>query len=361
MIYTYSDERVISGAIDMNKYVIYNTAEKGDPNAGSKAGRDVVQIAEKLGYKYVKLYKSKGTHTTIGNVMVGFLNTLVLCVKLKKNDIVFLQYPMNRQLMKQMYKMFRIKKVHTITLIHDIDFLRNVPLGDNGVDGMKNLELSIFSQSEFLICHNSSMIKALKREGVKSKFVSLELFDYLYEGSETRKTKDGTVIIAGNLLESKAGYIYKLKDESFKLSLYGANLGDNFIYKNAEFHGSFPPDELIANMAGDYGLVWDGPDVDTCSGNYGQYLKINNPHKVSLYMAAGIPVIVWKESALYSFVEKYGVGFGVGSLKEIDSEVKKHNYAECVENTRIIQKQVREGHFLKRALSAVEKQFENER
>ena len=339
----------------MNKYVIYNTVAKGDSNAGSKAGRDATDIAVKQGYKFVKLYESKGTHTTIGNVIAGYLNTLKLCMQLKENDIVFLQYPVNRQLMKRMYRMLQKKKVHIVTLIHDIDFLRNVPLGDKGVDGMRELELSILSQSEFLICHNSSMIEALKKYGLKSNYISLELFDYLYKGTEATKTGDGAVIVAGNLLEQKAGYIYKLKDQSFKLSLYGSNLGDNFIYKNAEYHGSFPPDELIANMAGDYGLVWDGPEVDTCSGNYGQYLKINNPHKVSLYMAAGIPVIVWKESALCPFVEKNGVGFGVESLKEIDSEVKKYNYAELVESTRIIQNQVREGHFLKSALSAVEK------
>lgn len=339
----------------MNKYVIYNTVAKGDSNAGSKAGRDATEIAVEQGYKFVKLYESKGTHTTISNVIAGYLNILKLCTQLKENDIVFLQYPVNRQLMKQMYRMLQKKKVHIVTLIHDIDFFRNVSLGDKGVDGMRELELSILSQSEFLICHNLSMIEALKKYGLRSNYISLELFDYLYKGAEATKTGDDAVIVAGNLLEQKAGYIYKLKDESFKLYLYGSNLGDNFVYKNAEYHGSFPPDELIVNMVGDYGLVWDGFEVDTCSGNYGQYLKINNPHKVSLYMAAGIPVIVWKESALYPFVEKNGVGFGVESLKEIDSEVKKYNYSELVESTRIIQKQVREGYFLKRALSVVEK------
>lgn len=339
----------------MNKYVIYNTVEKGDSNAGSKAGRDATEIAVEQGYKFVKLYESKGTHTTISNVIVGVLNTFKLCMQLKTNDIVFLQYPVNRLLMKQMYRMLKKKKVHIVTLIHDIDFLRNIPLGYKGVDGMRELELSILSQSEFLICHNLYMIETLKKYGLKSNYISLELFDYLYKGAEATKTGDGSVIVAGNLLKQKAGYIYKLKDESFKLSLYGSNLGDNFIYKNAEYHGSFSPDELIANMVGDYGLVWDGPKVETCAGKYGQYLKINNPHKVSLYVAAGVPVIVWKESALYPFVKKNGIGFGVKSLKEIDSEVKKYDYAELVQNTRIIQKQVRNGYFLKRALSNVEK------
>ncbi len=340
----------------MNKYVIYNTVAKGDSNAGSKAGRDATKIAVEQGYKFVKLYESKGTHTTISNVIAGYFNTLKLCMQLKKNDIVFLQYPVNRLLMKQMYSMLKKKKVHIITLIHDIDFLRNIPLGEKGVEGMRKLELSILSQSEFLICHNPSMIEALKKYGLKSNYISLELFDYLYKGAEATKTGDGAVIVAGNLLEQKAGYIYKLEDESFKLSLYGSNLGENFIYKNGEYHGSFPPDELIANMAGDYGLVWDGPEIETCSGDYGQYLKINNPHKVSLYMAAGIPVIVWKESALCPFVEKNGVGFGVNSLREIDAEMSKQNYKKFVRNISNIQKKVRNGEFLAEALMRVERE-----
>lgn len=338
----------------MNKYVIYNTISKGDPNAGSKAGRDAVNIAVKQGYEFVNLYEAKGNHTTLGNMISGYLNTRKLCRRLSENDLVFLQYPVNRRLMERMFRMFNKRHVHTVTLIHDIDFLRNVPLGNRGVAGMKTLELSILSQSEFLICHNLAMIKTLKKNGLKSKFISLELFDYLYDGAEAKKTDELSVIVAGNLLEQKAGYIYKLKDEQFKLFLYGSNLSKNFVYPNAKYCGSFSPDELIENMKGNYGLVWDGPDVNTCSGNYGQYLKINNPHKVSLYIAAGLPVIVWKKSALYPFVVKNGIGFGVDSLHEIDDKIWEQNYEKAVQNVKDVQRKVRRGDYLKQALQKVE-------
>lgn len=341
----------------MKKYILYNSTLKGDNNAGSKAGRDAVTIAENCGYHFVELYKSKGTHTTIRNVADGLWNTWKLCCKLKEGDIVFLQYPVNRALMNQMYKMLNCKKVHLITLIHDIDFLRDVPLGEQGVDGMKRLELSLLSQSEYLICHNDSMIDVLKQCGLKNKLISLDLFDYLYEGLGAEIRTNGSVIVAGNLTEQKAGYLYKLKDQKFSLALYGSGLKDGFENRNAVYYGSFSPDELIPNLRGSYGLVWDGSECDTCAGSYGKYLRINNPHKASLYLAAGLPVIVWKESALYPFVKDNKVGFGVVSLDQIDEEIERHDWSQFRESISIIQGLIRTGSFLTETLKKIEKEI----
>lgn len=60
------------------------------------------------------------------------------------------------------------------------------------------------------------------------------------------------------------------------------------------WHGSFKPEESPEHLQG----VWDGDSVDTCAGNTGAYLRYNNPHKTSLYLACGMPVIVWKEAAI---------------------------------------------------------------
>lgn len=339
----------------MEKYAIHITVGKGDNNAGSKAGRDVVDIAKKNGYEFIKLYQSKGIHTTVINVLEGYCNTWRLCRKLKEGDIVFLQYPVNRWLLSRMYKMLKKRRVHLVTLIHDIDFLRNVSLGDKGVEGMQKLELELLSNSEYIIAHNPSMIRILKDAGLKAKYISLELFDYLFDGAEADRTEDGSLVVAGNLTEQKAGYIYKLQNQGFKLSLYGSNLEKSFKNCNAEYHGSFSPDELIENLVGSYGLVWDGTEVDTCAGSYGQYLKVNNPHKVSLYMAAGLPVVVWKQSALYPFVIENGLGFGVESLLDIDCEMKKQNYSQLVKNVQKVQKKVRRGKFLSQALAEIER------
>lgn len=63
----------------------------------------------------------------------------------------------------------------------------------------------------------------------------------------------------------------------------------NLGMKNLE--GSYMPEELPEKLEAKYGLVWDGLEITSCEGTFGQYLKYNNPHKFSLYMAAGIAVI----------------------------------------------------------------------
>lgn len=44
-------------------------------------------------------------------------------------------------------------------------------------------------------------------------------------------------------------------------------------------------------------MVWDGESIDGGLGLSGQYLKYNNPHKLSVIFTSGLPVIIWNEAA----------------------------------------------------------------
>lgn len=46
------------------------------------------------------------------------------------------------------------------------------------------------------------------------------------------------------------------------------------------------------------------------------------PHKGSLYLALGMPIIAWKESNIATLIEKEGLGIIVESLDEIDQKLK---------------------------------------
>ena len=161
-------------------------------------------------------------------------------------------------------------------------------------------------------------------------------------------------------MESKAGYLYQIKKDKhkFALSLYGSNYAvDKMQMDNATYHGSFKPDELIANLYGAYGLVWDGSSTETCSGSYGKYLRINNPHKVSLYIAAGIPVVIWKEAALCSLIEENALGFGISSLDELEEALKSHEhlYQSYRNNVLNMKEKVCSGGFLKYVLVQIDR------
>jgi len=337
----------------MKKYVLFNDTRMRSNNAGGKAGRDAVAIACSAGYAPFRLY-STGERTRPADLAAGLINALRLAAELRKGDIVLVQYPMNRELMKLLYRLLNRRGAHVVTLIHDIDYLRDVPRRLGGVDGMRELELALLSQSEYLICHNPSMIAELRHRGIESKCVSLELFDYLYDGGDAANTGDNTVIVAGNLAKAKAGYLYKLHGEC-RLALFGSNLDEGFTNDKAEYYGSFPPDVLIENLKGDYGLVWDGDETETCAGPYGEYLRYNDPHKASLYLAAGLPVIVWKQSALYPLVDEHGIGVGVDSLAELGGVLRSRDYREMKENVMRFRDRVRGGGFLTRCLTEIEK------
>ena len=120
--------------------------------------------------------------------------------------------------------------------------------------------------------------------------------------------------------------------------------------------GSFLPDEIPYVLNGSFGLVWDGESADTCKGAYGEYLKINNPHKTSLYLAAGLPVIIWKDAALAEFVREEECGILVGSLQDIGkqiSELPEEEYRKLRQNAEKIGKKLRSGFYTKRILQKV--------
>ena len=109
-------------------------------------------------------------------------------------------------------------------------------------------------------------------------------------------------------------------------------------------------------------MVWDGDSIDTCSGNFGQYLKYNNPHKLSLYLSSGLPVVIWKQAAQAEFVKKHNVGICVENLKEAENiicNIKEQDYKILQDCVNKIKPLLCSGYFtnkaIKQALSLLNK------
>ena len=218
---------------------------------------------------------------------------------------------------------------------------------------LRTEEVNIFNSVDCIIVHNEKMMSRLQSDGVTAKMVPLGLFDYLTDvkAAEGSGGNGITVDFAGNLAAEKSGFLYSLGSvEGVRFNLYG--VGYNGDQSNVNYPGSFPPEQLVGSLTGDYGLVWDGKSVDECDGSYGNYLRYNNPHKLSLYLAAEKPVIVWGESALAEFVAQNGVGRCVYSISELSSLPTRstREYEEMKENVRRLSVRLRSGDFLLSAL-----------
>ena len=212
-----------------------------------------------------------------------------------------------------------------------------------------------------IIAHNDKMKDVLVHLGIpEKKIISLEIFDYLIPHYEVKKIYEkSTVLLAGNFDIKKAKYARKLPDNP-EFSIFGINFEEENLPQNVHYKGAFSPEELPYYLEGGFGLVWDGDSPYTCSGMFGEYLKMNNPHKASLYLASGFPIIVWRQSALSDFVTKNNCGILVDSLFEIAERldsISNDEYEELIRNSKKIGDNIRNGHYLKIALEKCERKL----
>ncbi|WP_168388188.1 hypothetical protein [Pediococcus argentinicus] len=166
----------------------------------------------------------------------------------------------------------------------------------------------------------------LLEHGVVKKLVVLDVFDYLENNTLAVSNFNKKIVFAGNL--EKSSLLSKV-DNEMSLSVIGPNPRLHDYSSSISYIGEYTPNDLPSHMKDfSFGLVWDGDSVTTCNGVYGEYLRYNNSHKLSLYLSTGIPVVVWKESATAEFVNENKVGITVGSLTEAQSLIDNMTESE---------------------------------
>lgn len=341
----------------MNYYVSIVGNEKN--TADVKAPSDMCSIMKRRGYIAIPFVRPKHNGKLFA-ISAHIKNWFKVWKTVKKGDVLVYQYPLllSHFCVRQIIKASEKKHIKVVLLIHDIDSLR-------GFNEQTNAwKEQMFFHVSYIICHNDKMKEWLINRGVKKdRLISLEIFDYLTkEHSYNDDSNKESVIIAGNLSKEKSSYIDSLlkSDRSYLVNLYGPNFKGNDAYRKYEYFGSFSPNELISHLKGGYGLVWDGNSVDECSGMTGRYLQFNNPHKASLYIVSGIPVIIWKKAALSEYIEKNNLGRTVDSLNEIEGIIhstSQQEYEQISKNVKKESLKLRKGYYLNKALDLVEKKL----
>ena len=330
-------------------------------NAGNKARNDVEVIFNRLGYAPLKVRVDDWYKMNVLNAQIHKYRALLRAFKrLKKNDDIVIQFPLlhHSLFINSLLKSLKNKGVNIYLLIHDLETLRFV--NDKTLPFRMKLRMKLTESDTFhsvtgIIAHNPIMKSVLVDKGIaEEKIVSLGIFDYLIPNFQEKNglSKNQPIIVAGNLEQEKAGYLYNLP-EAPAYNLYGVGFDESRALANETYFGSFLPDELPAALEGGFGLVWDGDSVETCSGFFGEYLRYNNSHKASLYLASGFPLVVWKQSALSHFVLEKGCGIAVESLhdlKEAIDNLSDADYQDLVNNAKRVGQEIRDGHYLKIAL-----------
>ncbi len=344
-----------------------NTVAEAHHTAGVKARDDAEKILLDAGCKelVIEISDDRDNAGKLDKLLVHFellkeWNKTFSPVE--KGDTVYIQFPVvnHTLVMDRAIKKLISKGVKVVALIHDLEVLR-LSLSDNFSKvqkwRLKREEVSVMNLFTKIIVHNKSMLEYMHNtlNISKEKMVNLEIFDYLIENPDNKemvRNADNykSVIIAGNLSQMKAAYAYDLPEET-EFILYGPNYTGK-TDGNITYKGSFPPDDLPFVLDGGFGLVWDGISSKTCEGVWGEYLKYNNPHKTSLYLASQLPLVIWEKAALADFVVKNGCGITVASLFDIPeaiNRVTEDEYKRMLENTKNISQRLVSGYYLKKA------------
>jgi hypothetical protein len=344
----------------MNCYISRNY--KGVTSAGNKAKTDVEKIMESMAFCNIGLPQTIST-----NEVYSFFRTLAGVIiapfRLHKGDCLVLQYPVKKYF-TYLCDMAHLRGAHVIVLIHDLGSFRRKAL-------TVKQEIDRLSHVDYIIAANSHMKSWLEEQGCKCPIGTQEVWDYISsvpvglnqeqraEASSAFIEKKGyRIIYAGALSPRKNSFLYQVGDKlhSTQIILYGKGFDVEKASGAERFscQGFVQSDELIAMAKGDFGLIWDGDSTKTCSGNFGEYLRYNNPHKTSLYLRCGLPVIIWSGAALADFVRENKVGLCLDSLDELENVLKQTNieeYAVMKANALQMQTKLQSGYYMKQALN----------
>lgn len=340
----------MGGKILANKYVVNVTLEK-QRNAMSKAKSDVTDFASEIGYEPINLAQIDNKIKRV--VLTNFIIKKAFG-KLRKNDTLLVQFPtyMGKHFDDRLFVWLKTHGVKTIALIHDIDCLRfddpKYPSLATVVNQLNNFDIVISS--------NKVMSKFLQNNGLNPVTISLDIFDYKHNATLQQKEFSETLNFAGNLDKSK--FLQDLEGNgTIKYELFGKLTEKENLPSFTKYNGSFLPEQLPGEFKKGFGLVWDGESPHKVLGKIGLYQRYNNPHKVSLYLSAGLPVIIWNQAALAEFVLENKVGLVVNSLDSVADKIAQislKEYNEMVANAEQLSKKLVTGTFTKEALKKAE-------
>ena len=249
---------------------------------------------------------------------------------LQKAGELFIQYPFYAPHSHLIIRKILHTNLPLTVLVHDLDMLR----------GGREESEPLLRKARRLIVHT-------------------ECFDYLVEHLPAQKpsfTGGNDIAFAGNL--EKSEFLKLLSGNkilsSLHFLLYGATLPKDVFGENLTYQGRFRPADL-RTLNGSWGLVWDGESLTTCQGSHGlgEYLRYNASHKLSLYLASGMPVIVWQESGVAAFVNQNHLGLTVNSLEELPERIGRlteNEKALISEGVGIMSEKIRHGEMLRNCL-----------
>jgi glycosyltransferase involved in cell wall biosynthesis len=341
----------------MNKYQFHISFNNKLNTAASKAVQDCKSILSEAGYADYSIDDIRLTDSWFRLKLL--FRAFNFFLTLKTGAVVAVQYPLTsgNKFFRLFIKAARLRGVKFFCIVHDLEDLRFQTADDDKPGN----DIQLLNDYDYVIVHNEVMQGWLKKNGLITPMIILHAFDYLAILNTPHNENDNpanlnTIAFAGNLSKSKFVYALNIIDK-WSFNLYGPNYLPEraSLVKNICWHGTLSPDELLTNIKGAFGLVWDGDYIDRLDTGFGNYLKFNYPHKLSLYLAAGLPVIAPRASAISGFIIEHRIGILFDNLTDLQGlDISDENYRQLKDNVSAISPKLRAGKYFSTAVAAVE-------
>lgn len=368
----------------MKKTIYVLNQRQGETcDAAGKAMRDVFAVLAQKGARVIWSVP-KGCSRYLKLLDLPYL-FMFLLLRVGKGDVVFYSIPENYLKIRLLKLVRGIKKYTMLCFINDLNEFRydGTPQG-SGENPGNGKELSALMAADKILVPNQNTAEMLRKAGVASELIPVGIWDYLMTEEQSRalaqaqekaqrekmargaapagepETADAPaaeqvrIAFAGNLNKSEFLSVMEVP-AGISMELWGRldEEKEKTLPSGCHYHGVLSSDEVpLAVCAMDYGLVWDGAGRDGIKGGLGEYLRYNNSHKCALYLASGIPVIVWSESGMARFVSEHGCGLMIERLGELEEKIKNADYKELKRRALAAAPKLRAGYYLGKALDA---------
>ncbi len=335
------------------RFLLTTTAPKADPLA-RKAREDVQHQAAEAGYALINPTALQTADkwwqkaVAVGRIMLGWGK---LFFKLHHGDLLLVQYPWHpvqaAPIARWALHFLQWKGAKTAAFVHDLDSLREM---NNAPARWSDQELLL--RFDRIIAQNARMADYLTGQGVKEDAViNLRLHDCLTQEPMPERSLSLSVCVAGRLGRKDSPYLHALPHSKLRWHLYGEGWKGKNKREDVTWYGG-----KTEAMEGSFGLVWEGRSARTVTGASGAYMMLTSPRKASLYLSAGMPLIVWKWSALAEFVRENKLGLVVESIDAIPAAISALNaqeYAEMAASARAWGGKLRQGAMTREALEGL--------
>jgi hypothetical protein len=280
-------------------------------NAGQKAPSDVRRVARDEGFAPVDLapFSRQSRAHRAASIGRAAAQSVLAVPGLRRSGVLLAQHPLGR--INDLLVARLARTTPSVLLVHDLESLRRVDYARR--------ENQVLQSYDVIVVHTPAMADYVAGAAPRARTVVLGCFDYLVDpppalAPATRRPE--AVYVIGSLGPDKAAYLYGVGALALPVRAYGRGCVVERLPASVSWVGVLDMSQPQLPARDGFGLVWDGDSPDRLTGVMGEYLRYNSPHKFSMYLALGLPVLVGEGSALAGLVEREGIGLVARSVAD---------------------------------------------